>query len=136
MAYNSKSLKTDANGNPVSQYWNPTADDYGLLEGKNGATRSDPGVYITASIAAGSVTVGTTEVELCAGASALANRRGMKIRCEGNDAIYIGPTGVTTSSGYTVVPGEEIILRFDPEVATAVYAIAASNQTVRVLEWS
>ena len=39
MAYNTKPIVTDIDGNPISQYFNPDADKYELVEGKVGANK-------------------------------------------------------------------------------------------------
>lgn len=39
MAYNTKPIATDVNGNPVSQYYNPVTDQYEPVEGSNGANK-------------------------------------------------------------------------------------------------
>lgn len=36
MAYNTKAIKTDVNGNPISQYYNPETDEYEPVEGAGG----------------------------------------------------------------------------------------------------
>src|SRR5690606_25589982 len=40
MAFNTKPIKTDLNGKPIPQYYDPTIDDYRPLEGQHGAARS------------------------------------------------------------------------------------------------
>lgn len=39
MAYNTKMIKTDVNGKPIPQFYNPVTGEYEALEGNNGATR-------------------------------------------------------------------------------------------------
>lgn len=39
MAYNTKQIKTDANGKPVPQYYNKDMDDFEVLEGQKGASK-------------------------------------------------------------------------------------------------
>lgn len=39
MAYNTKSIITDKDGNPISQYYNPTADSYEPIEGSGGGNK-------------------------------------------------------------------------------------------------
>lgn len=39
MAYNTKPIVTDVDGNPISQYYNPETDQYEPVEGKNGANK-------------------------------------------------------------------------------------------------
>lgn len=40
MAYNTVSLKTDADGKPIPQYYNPVTNQYEVTQGENGATRT------------------------------------------------------------------------------------------------
>lgn len=39
MAYNTKPIAKDVDGNPISQYYNPETDQYEPVEGKNGANK-------------------------------------------------------------------------------------------------
>lgn len=39
MAYNTKPIVTDKDGNPISQYYNPNLDQYEAVEGSNGANK-------------------------------------------------------------------------------------------------
>lgn len=39
MAYNTKEIVTDKNGSPISQYYNPTADQYEPLQGAAGGNK-------------------------------------------------------------------------------------------------
>jgi len=39
MPFNTRRIKTDADGRPVPQYFNPAADDYEVLQGEAGASR-------------------------------------------------------------------------------------------------
>ena len=39
MAYNTKPIVTDKDGNPISQYYNPATDSYEAVEGVNGANK-------------------------------------------------------------------------------------------------
>ncbi len=39
MAYNSKAIKTDVNAKPIPQLYNPTTDEYEVLQGSDGAAR-------------------------------------------------------------------------------------------------
>ena len=40
MAYNTVSLKTDVDGKPIPQYYNPVTNQYEVTQGENGATRT------------------------------------------------------------------------------------------------
>ena len=41
MAYNTKKIKRDVDGNPVPQMYNPAIDDYEVLQGGSGASKVD-----------------------------------------------------------------------------------------------
>lgn len=77
------------------------------------------------------VTVGTSATQLPG--TALDKRRTLLIYNNGSAIIYIGPSGVTTSSGFPMAVGSALALSVAEGVA--VYAISGSaSQNVRVLE--
>jgi hypothetical protein len=83
---------------------------------------------------AGAISVTTSAVEAKVGASRLVGRE--MIRIYNNDnfiTIYYGPSGVTTSTGEPIGPGEGISLPFGDQLG--VFVIAASGTVnVRVQE--
>lgn len=81
--------------------------------------------------AAVEVTVGATEVALPT--SALAGRRRMFIQNISNNDIYVGPTGVVTTSGFRVAKGSTLALEVGQNVALFGIAAGAGN-AVRVFE--
>jgi len=83
------------------------------------------------SLTAGSVTVGTTAVQLLAANDA---RRFCEIRNDDDTiAIYIGGPGVTSSNGYKIAAGQAF--GFD-DYGGAVYAVAATGTPVAMaIEW-
>lgn len=84
-------------------------------------------------IASAAVTVGTSEAALPS--SALSNRRRLIVQNRGTVAIYLGPTGVTTSSGLEVLPNGVVVIELGPGVT--VFGISGSaGQNVRVFETS
>ena len=86
--------------------------------------------YKGTTILATAVSVGTSATALPA--SVLANRRLMLIYNNGNVPIYIGGSGVTTSTGVLLWPRQMMV--FDTG-GLVLYAIAAtSGNNVRVLE--
>lgn len=105
-------------------------------------TAGNPGnVQLTGSYATidsapvvGVKTVTTTAAELFAGASRLANRYVMIVYNESSVPVYWGPAGVTTTTGFTLLPQDSIVFQFDPTVATPIYFIAGSSASVRVVE--
>lgn len=77
------------------------------------------------------VTVGATEVALPT--TALAGRRRMMIQNVSSNDIYVGPTGVTTSSGLRVSKGSTLSIEIGEDVL--LYGIAGSaGNSVRVFE--
>ena len=126
MPFDTKNILFDKESRPIPQKWNQAGDTYIPFSG---------GLEIQTGFAIGSITVGATATELKAGASALTARRKMLLRVSGNDAVYIGPSSaVTTGIGYPVLPGETLEIQFDPMVSVSVWAIAASNQVVKIME--
>lgn len=82
----------------------------------------------------GTLTVGTTQVEVKVGASRLERRQFVSIHNYGPQTIYIGPDGVTTSSGRPIFRDQSIDL---PVGNLALYLIAGTaNQSVIVQELS
>lgn len=93
----------------------------------------------TSSFVAGEVDVGDTEVELRVGAAALSGRIRLRVKAlaSNDDVVYIIETGGGTSSGYPLLPGEELPQPFEFGAASAVhvFAIAGSGtQKVRIIE--
>ncbi|MCK9602377.1 MAG: hypothetical protein M0R06_25250 [Sphaerochaeta sp.] len=82
-------------------------------------------------IIAGAVTVGAAEVLLAVGVATLANRRILRVYNNSAAIIYVGPTGVLTTSGYPILPnGSEVFYG-----AVNLYGIAAgAGNNVRVVE--
>lgn len=94
-------------------------------------------VYINDSpnidAAAVAVSVDTTAGGIAIPTTALAGRRRILIQNTGNQAIFVGKTGVTASSGFRVSAGATLTLEIGENVA--LFAIAQSGtQNVRVLE--
>ncbi len=84
-----------------------------------------------ASFASAAATVGTSEAALPA--SALALRKKVLIQNRGTKSIYVGPTGVTTSTGIEVGKGSTLELNVGPNIA--LFGISGTaGQNVRVFE--
>ena len=80
-------------------------------------------------------TVTTTAAELFARASRLANRYVMIVYNESSVPVDWGPPGVTTPSGFPLLPQDSAVFQFSPSTATAIYFIASSGASVmRVVE--
>lgn len=94
-------------------------------------TVSDAALASTA-IAQAAATVSTTAALF---ASPLANRKYASIYNNGNQEIYIGASGVTSTDGFPVFPGSLLDLRVG--AAVAIHAVsAAGSQNVRLLQLS
>jgi hypothetical protein len=109
----------------------------GLLPAALGPATSTASLPVTqvanTATLATAVTVGTSAGALPA--SALANRRTLTGRNNGTSTIYLGPSGVTTTNGLPVDPGQFFSATLGPGVS--LYAISAvAGQNVRVLEAS
>jgi hypothetical protein len=81
------------------------------------------------TLASSAVTVTTTATQLCAAAT---DRYSVGIYNNGSVVIYVGPSAVTTASGFPVAAGGALFL--DSATEAAVFAIAASSTAdVRVM---
>jgi len=137
VAYDTKNIIRDAAGAPIPQYYNPDTDAYEPLQGGGGSSLVKvAGNYATIKSApvVGVKTVSTTAAELFAGDSRLADRYAMIVYNESSIPVYWGPEGVTTTTGFTLLPQDSIVFQFDPTVATPIYFIADSSASVRVVE--
>ena len=85
------------------------------------------------SIRAAAVTVDST-----AGGTALystsnlVGREAIAIKNNGAVTLYLGPSGVTSTTGYPLAAGESLVIELGPDVT--IYGIAASSCNVRILE--
>ena len=120
----------------LRDYWKGV---YDWVKGTD--STSTPKVQIAKNYAAiksapvtGAKTVTSTAAEIFAGASRLANRYMMIIHNESSEVVYWGPSSVTTSTGFPLLPQDTIVLHFDPSVATPIYMVANNNAPVRVVE--
>lgn len=78
----------------------------------------------------GVVTVGTTQVEAKVGASALANRQEVRISNKSNATIYVGPTGVTTTTGEKLFKDQAISYPIGNSLQLFMIAATAGNDVV------
>jgi hypothetical protein len=69
--------------------------------------------------------VGTSQVALQVGGTPLTNRRGIWIQNLGTAAIYLGKTGVLTTTGFKLAPETSIWLAISENVI--IYGIAAAG---------
>lgn len=80
----------------------------------------------------GTVSVGTSEVEAKVGASRLSTRQYLSIHNSGPNTVYVGPSGVTTSSGRPLFRDQSIDI---PAGNLGIFVIAAqSGNTIIVQE--
>jgi len=130
-------LLKDAAGVPVPQYYNDGTAAYEQIKGQNGGANMNViGAFdaLTQAPVTGVVTVGSSATELYASGARLAGRHALVIYNSSGSTIYIGDSGVTTSTGFPVLAGDTLVLTIDPNSDFAVYAITASSAVVRVME--
>jgi len=91
---------------------------------------------ISAAGAVGTLTATTTATAAIAGASALANRKGLEVLNNSANVVYWGYADtVTTATGMPINPGISKTFEFKPSVATAIYVIAGSDSKLYIHEW-
>lgn len=89
--------------------------------------------YMNSGLAASAVSVDTTAGGTQLVSSALANRKYLEVQNNGNKAIYLGLTGVTSSTGLCIPAKSSWTAKVGPSVD--MYAISSSGTVdVRVLE--
>jgi hypothetical protein len=87
---------------------------------------------IRENLISGSLSVGTTAVEVKVGASRLANRKSIALYNNSNRTMWWGGSGVTPSSGVPINKGELLTLAIE-DVAVFVVSDQASQDS-RVIE--
>jgi len=79
----------------------------------------------------GAVIVGTAQVLLAVGAASRPGRRNLYIANNASAVIYVGPSGVLTTSGFPLQPNDWFVWDSGEDL----YAIAAgAGNDVRVIE--
>jgi hypothetical protein len=104
----------------------PTNPGQVTLNGSFATVKSAPVV--------GAKTVTTTAASIFAGSAALPDRYAMTVYNDSSYTIYWGPSGVTTSTGMPILPGDSVTFEFSQSVVTAIYMIAAASAAIRVME--
>lgn len=143
-----KDLKQATNGFPAQNY-DPDIGDYVESYGVNNTVkvttsdpntgdpidpRTSPGIK---GLVTGSVTVGSSPVELRAGTAQLSGRRQMIVYPPDSGTIYWGNSNVTTSTGAPLNSTDDpIVFDFEPSSPYFVYAITTGSANVRVAEIS
>lgn len=79
----------------------------------------------------GVVTVGTTEVELKVGASVNPDREVLRVYNKSNRTIYIGPSGVTSTTGEPVFKDQS----FEAPIGTQSLFAITDSSTADVIVW-
>lgn len=79
---------------------------------------------------AGSITVGTTQVEAKVGASKQVGRELLIIYNKSNNTIYYGPSGVTTSTGIPIFKNSTLMLSVGENTALFLIAGSAGNSVL------
>lgn len=77
-----------------------------------------------------SINVTTTQIEAKVGASNLSGRQILRIYNNSNNTIYLGPTGVTTSTGEPLNKGEWIIFPVGDQISIFLIAASGSNPVI------
>lgn len=103
------------------------------MTGVSGITRNDE--IVNDSYLQGTVSVTTTQIEAKVGGSRLSNRQMLRIYNASNNTIYMGPTGVTTTTGEPIVKGQWINIAVGDQVAVFLIAATGTNSVI-VSEWS
>lgn len=81
--------------------------------------------------------VAGSQIEAKVGASALEGRQELTLYNDGNDVIYYGPSGVTTSGANKGVPVEGLEFVTIPATdAAQVFLISSGSTNVIIQEWS
>jgi hypothetical protein len=88
----------------------------------------------SSNIGSKSAAVSVADTEIALSGSPLAGRRRMIIENLSSQAIFVGPTGVTTSSGLRIAAGGNLTLEIGQDVALFAISANASAKDVRVFE--
>lgn len=129
MASYSQAVNTDVNGVKVVSRYDST-----LSAWVTDTKAVDSTFAVKSAPVCGAKTVSSSAAEIFAGASRLASRYTMSVYNDSNNTIYWGPSGVTTATGFPILPGDSLTLQFSPVAATAIYMIASASSAVRVVE--
>lgn len=137
MAWDTKTIIRDPAGAGLPQYYSALSDQYQVVQGENGAIYVKITSYadrMSSNLAVGAKTVVTTAAAMFAGSSRLANRYLMAVYNGSTNIVYWGASGVTTATGYPLLPGDSVVFRFNPNNATDIYFVSESNSSLRVVE--
>jgi hypothetical protein len=131
MSWVDKLLKKVGKGEPISQHFNDSIDDFEASKGEDGAAFVK-NIAGAKSCETATIAVGVAPIEV---KTAITGRKTLRLRVIGNDAVYIGPRNdVTTVNGFPVLPGSTKKFIIDKNSTFKLYAIAGSPQTLKILE--
>jgi hypothetical protein len=131
MSWVDKLLKKVGKGEPISQHFNDSIDDFEASKGEDGAAFVK-NIAGAKNCETATIAVSTVAVEV---KTTITGRKTLRLRVIGNDAIFIGPRNdVTVATGYPVLPGSTKKFVIDKNSTFKLYAVAASPQTLKILE--
>lgn len=132
MAYNTKRMLTDANGDLIPQIFDPGSDSFVPWQTDTAFPLTTKGMT---EFATGVRVVGTTASEIYAGTAPMNGRRMLMIRNEDDDAIVrIGGSNVTLNNGFSIAPQAAVVFDLEPSNPVSIYAISETEIKVSVLE--
>lgn len=132
MAYDTKRMLTDANGDLIPQLFDPGSDSFVPWQTDTVYPVSTKGMT---EFATGVRVVGTTASEIYAGTAPMNGRRMLMIRNEDDDAIVrIGGSNVTLNNGFSIAPQAAVVFDLEPSSPVSIYAISETEIKVSVLE--
>lgn len=113
-------------------YQNPQPSQMVTRDGDTRDMASILGATVRTGTTNGTLTIGTTAVEIKIGASPLEKRHMVMVINDSNKDIFIGfDSGtLTTSNGIPIWKNTERTFRFDPHESVAIYGISSSSGTI------
>lgn len=88
---------------------------------------------IKEAIVSAGLTVGTTAIEIRAGASRLINRKGLMLFNNSTQTLFWGASGVTTSTGVPLARGESVNISVEN---VAIFVVGSqAGQNARIIEY-
>jgi hypothetical protein len=89
---------------------------------------------LESSYLTGTLAVSITQVEAKVGVSALAERQLLIIQNKGANSVYIGPTGVTSTTGFKLEKNAYITMAISGDISVFLICEAAQSATVVIQE--
>lgn len=132
MAYNTKRMLTDANGDLIPQFYDPATDSFVPWQTDTAHAVTTKGMteFVT-----GTRMIGTTATEIYAGSAPMNGRRMLMIRNEDDEAIIrIGGSDLTLTNGFSIGPQSTIVLDLEPANPISVFAISETNVMISIME--